>query len=963
MTTLIRSSIRRLVRFIVIGTLTSQLLASAQYQLALQPDRSVQVTAPDGSSAIFSPEIAILDSEKNPHLQTRWGSYKDKGLSSSDSGSIYHVLTWGAPAEAVKNVGHVADGYDPNDDRFYGADRSPDFFRAGRLTKIRASQAHSENGRITWTFPETQGVKLSAVLQVPADGSEPRLDFAAHVSRSGWFSFGYIGAPRQNPQTIDELWQPLIYTEKRFPEGPYLEASARLTIPGTFVRHDGITVGVIADPAEMPFQPMPTLMASRFGVSLRNQQGEAQPMLFAPILGGEGSRLKANDDVTFSHRLVVGRRSIDETQEHLARTLFGFRNVRHNILGSLNATFERIIDFGLSEYARFNSDLRGFAYDTDVPGSVKNVSSLHPYSLALVTDDRHIFDELARPQAEYFVSRERFLFSTDPTVRGQSVSARLNGLGAPLSEYATLHSLAKNRTPFFRDAAMSLFSKNRILNLESLLRGNFWANSLALYRATGDQKWLDRAKRDADAYLAARVYTPQTNFEDPDSRGLFFWTSFSNQWKELLELFDETGDRRYLEAARLGARNYTRYIWFVPAIPDENVTVNEGGFAPNYRTGPKFPRNPLPEESVPAWQVSEIGLTPESSGTSRGHRGILLANYAPWMLRIAALTGDDFLNDVARSAIIGRYTSFPGYHLNTARTTSYQKPDFAARPKDQLNAMTSIHYNHIWPHAALLLDYLVSDVYAKSSGAIMFPSRYAEGYGYLQQKIYGDRPGNVYEVDGLYLWMPRGVVQVEHQELNYVVARGENQVAIALTNQSRDTVHSRVSINPTLIKSIARRKPTATVWVDGKKQSTRPLASDHSLEIAVSGDGVSAIVIDGVAPQVSFQNQALADIPALPEQGSVCELGYRGVRAVAMRFGSGDLTSVYTYFPDLDREITAATVFYRQGNSAIAKIEDRAFPFDYTLPVSGDEPMEFWFEIELANGTKEKSPVGRVLFR
>lgn len=931
----------------------------------LTPSGNVQVVAPDGGSAEFAPVFNVLFSAKNPNLETRWGQYKDAGLASGDTGSVYHVLTWGKPAEAVKNTGHVADGYDPAADRFYGPGRSPDLFAAGRLLTLRGVAAPAADGHVVWTFPETEGVALRAELASATDGGVPVLHLTARVTNAGWYSFGYVGAPAVARDDVEELWQPLIYTERRFPEGSYLEASARCPLPTTLVTSHGVTVGVLADPAELPFQPMPTIANSKFGVALRNRDGQAQPMLFAPILGGAGSRLKADDTFEFSFRLVVAKKNIDATQEFLARTLFGFADVRHNVLGSLNATFDRMVQFGLSDYAKFNADLRGFAYDTDVPGSVKNVSALHPYSLALVTDNREIFDRLARPLAEFFVSRERFLFSTDLQAKGQGVSGHLGGLGAPLSEYAALFGLSGDRTPFFRSAAESLFSRDRVLNLEAVSKGDGWANALALYRATGDQKWLDRARHDADAYLKRRIDTPQVNFEDPDSRGLFFWTSFSPQWVELFELYEATGDRRYLDAAHQGARNYTRYIWFAPRIPAGDVTVNEGGFAPNYRTGPKYPKVPLAEETVPAWQVSEMGLTSESSGTSRGHRAILLACYAPWMLRLAALTNDPFLHDVARSAIIGRYTSFPGYHLNTARTTAYQKPNFAERPKDELNAMTSIHYNHIWPQIALVLDYLVSDAEAKSGGMVSFPSRYAEGYGYLQQKIYGDRPGRVYDVAGLYLWMPRGVVSVGHPELNYLVARGDDSVAIVLTNQSPSAVATRVTLNPGLIGLPgAGAAATIVAWRDGKLQPVQPLAADGAIDVAVTPAGITAVIVRGVQPRVTFQRLALAsDVKPLPREGSTCELNFRGARAVAMRFGAGDLTSVYAYLPDFDREIVRSILHYRQGNGAYTVVTDDVFPFDYTLPTKTDDPVEFYFEVTLKNGTHEQSPVGHVLLR
>jgi hypothetical protein len=484
-------------------------------------------------------------------------------------------------------------------------------------------------------------------------------------------------------------------------------------------------------------------------------------MLFAPLLGGAGSRLQAGESRTFVFRLVVRRAGLSATYEHLARSLFGFADVRHNALGSLNATFERMLGFGLSEYAKFNPDLRGFAYDTDVPGAVKNVSALHPLGLALVTDRRDIYERLARPLLEYFVSRERFLFTTDPKVKGQSASARLGGLGAPLTEYATLDAISGGRTPFFRQAAESLFGRDRVLNLEGQdPRRQLVPRPRALARHRRTPLARPCRARCRRLPCPARRRAPR-DYSDPDSRGLFFWTAFTPQWIELYELYEETKERRFLAAAHQGARDYAQFVWLAPRIPDGEIRVHEDGLAPAYRSGPRFPRIQAEPETVPAWRTSEIGLTSESAPTSKGARGIFLACYAPWMLRISALTGDRFLHDIARSAIIGRYTSFPGYHLNTARNTAYEKPDFARRGKDELNSATSIHYNHIWPHLALVLDYLVTDVFAKSRGAVDFPGRYAEGYGYLQQKIYGDRPGRVHDADGMWLWLPAGAVAVD----------------------------------------------------------------------------------------------------------------------------------------------------------------------------------------------------------
>jgi len=924
---------------------------------------AVEIVARDGARAEFAPVVTVLRATENPNLDMRWGKFGDAALRASDTGSLYNVLTWGSADPAKTAVKHAEDGFNPAVDRGYGAGRTPNLFAAGSAISLRATGGQVADGRVRWTFPADANVAVTAELTLPADGGPPALTLAVQAKTAGWYSFGFVGAPDADLAEIEELWQPLIYNERRFPEDSFLEAAYRCPLPTTFVTGAGVTIGVVADPREYPFQPLPNFQNSRFGVAVRNAQGRAQPMLFSPVLGGAGSRLAAGARWEFAHRLWVGRGGISANYERVARELFGFADVRHNALGSLNTTFDNMVEFGLSEYARFNAELRGFAYDTDVPGAVKNVSALHPLGLALVTDNRAIYTRLARPLMEYFVSRERFLFTTDPAVKGQSASARLGGLGGPLTEYATLFAMSGGRTPFFRSAAESLFGRDRVLNLEGKVRGDNWSNALALYRATGERRWLEHAVRDADAYLQRRVAQSQGYFSDPDSRGLFFWTAFVPQWIELFELFEETREPRFLAAAREGARAYAQYVWLAPRIPDGDVRVHEDGLAPAYRSGPRFPRIKAAAETVPAWRTSEMGLTSESAPTSKGARGIFLACYAPWMLRIAALTDDSFLHDIARSAIIGRYTSFPGYHLNTARNTAYEKPDFARRGKDELNSATSIHYNHIWPHIALVLDYLVTDAFAKSKGAVDFPGRYAEGYGYLQQKIYGDRPGRVYWTDGLYLWMPRGVVQLDQPELNYIVARGEDLVAVVLTNQSKQSVRAKMSFDS---KRVAWRagaeRPSVEIWENNQHTGTLPLAADGRIDVAVGAEGISACVIRGATAQVEFQGELRRDAPPLPS-GSVCELGWRGARAVAMSFGPGDLTSAYVYAPDLEREMTRCTLRWRQGGGEFRAATDVSFPFDFTVPVTGDGDVEWFLEVELRDGRKEKSPTGRVKLR
>jgi hypothetical protein len=704
--------------FVGACNVASAALTNDAYCLSPSADGSIALRF-NGETLRFAPKFSVLTTAQNPKMDMRRAEFPGDRVR-----PIYNVLTWeiGKTVAATKLVGggHVEDGFDPISDQKLDGNRTADLFHSATVEAVTDGRAKIVDGHIVWTFPNQQGFTLAATVEVPAGIGEPVLTFHFTPRRAGWFSVGYTGAPEISPADMDEIWQPLIWQEKRFPKQSVLTESGRCTLPATFVNRAGVTWGVVADPAELSFMPMPTWSNSRFGVAVRNATGLAQPMVFAPILGGVGSKMEAGVTFTFKLRLFVSRQNIPDSYVSLAQGLFGFHDYRHNALGSLNRVLERTVDYAMSDWACFNADLRGCAYDTDVPGAVKNVSALHPLSLAMVTDDERIFDQRARPIMEYLMSREKFLFAANSKIKGQGASSRLNGPCAPVSELTALYAISGRRSPFLLDYAEDLFGKTRTLNLDDPVRGDVWQNALAIYRATGDSVWVEKAKAGADRYITQRLDSVQTNFSDPASRGMFFWTSFAPNWMELYDLYETTGEHRYLEAAHEGARRFAQFVWMVPTIPNGDVLVNNGGQAPLYRKSENLQPIKLPEESVPAWRVSEIGLTCESAATSKGHRAILLATHAPWMLRLAQASGDTFLHDIARSAVIGRYTSFPGYHMNTARTTVYEKPDFADRPLSQLDSTTSLHYNHIWPQAAMLLDYFFPTRSAVRTGRLPF---------------------------------------------------------------------------------------------------------------------------------------------------------------------------------------------------------------------------------------------------
>lgn len=900
----------------------------AAYTVKLGANGVLSVSRGSEAAWDFRPEFSILSTPADPKLAMRPG-----GIGRAP----YNVPTWesreGAETAALKAVKRGTDqAGDGFDDRILKGDtrsRTADVFAAAGVETVAAVRWEQAEDVVHYAFAENDRFTLSATVTLPKDDAgEPVLAYTFTPKVAAWFSVAYTGAPQVAVGEAAEFWQPFIWQEKRFPPQSILTAGFQCPLPASFVRKGDAVVSVVVDSSEFPFNPLPLLENSRFGVALRNREGAAQPMVFAPILGGTGSKRAAGETFTFKLRLYAGRGDATAAYEDIARRLYHFRDYRRNEIGTLNETLDNMIDYGMSQYSWFIEDLKGCAYSTDVPGAVKNVSALNPLELALVTDNEEIFRDRAYPIAEYLLSREKFLFSLDPKQKIQSPSRALKGPSAPVSELAALYGISRGASPVFRRYAEQLLKEDRTLNLDDLAPGDSWQNNLHVYRSTGDARFLAKARAGADAYLADRMTRGADDF---DEGGLFFWTAFTPAWIPLLELYEATGDRRYLEAARTGARRYTMFTWMAPQIPDETVLVNPGGKAPIYWYLKSKGHKPMlaPEERVPAWRLSEIGLTPESSGTMSGHRAIFMANFAPWMLRIAALTGDALLHDVARSAIIGRYRNFPGYHINTARTTIYEQADYPLRPHLELS-VNSFHYNHVWPHASILLDYLVTDAFARSRGEIDFPSRFIEGYAYLQSKFYGDRPGKFHGYDDAVLWMPQGLLQTGSVELNYVAARGAGRLYLAFANQSGEAVKTEVALDRAVLPSVAGSEYRVKV-VSGGGATREIKMQDGRFPIEVAAQGQTAVVIDGLAVTPKFQQKLLGADSSQAWRKDYAEINYGDARAMVLNFGPTEATA-YIYLRADDATFKEVTLDYTVEGERHS-LTDAQYPFEFTAPL------------------------------
>ncbi len=837
----------------------------------------------------------------------------------------------------------------PNWTRTDGRGRTFDIYRAATTTSFGLPKATVHPNRIDWTFAPTEKGRLQASLLLT--DSIPLVTYQFITAQSGYMAVGFAPFAEVPYRQVESLWQPLIWQERRMPDSCYVSAELMCSTPTVFVQSGGISRGVAVHPQESPFR-MPTLPNSRFGVMLRNPRGNAQPATMAPLFGQQDSYRKVGDTLTFSTYIMAVPGRADQAFQQAARQVYRFKDYRRNGTGSLNETIENMIAYAMNDrYSHWIADLKGSDYTTDVKGTVKNVSALHPLSVAFVTDNEDIFKRRALPMTEYLLSREKYLFSLSEGITHQSPSHFMRGPAIEVSELAALYAFSNKNSPVFQQYAVNLVGKTRRLNVELPSEAESWPSLLALYRSTGRASYLGKARQKALDYIQNRINTPQADFSDahllPTTGAAFggmFWSDFAPKWVDLLELYETTREVRFLEAAHQGARYYAMYVWLHPVVPAGNTVVHPGDSLKMYYINRNLSPNPIPysvkRQEVPAWRVSNVGLTPEAANTYQGNPAIFLTHYAAYMLRLAQYTNDDLLRDIARSAVVGRYANYPGYDINYEFTTVYQRADYPLHDDNQFT-FNQLYFNHVWPHIALLVDYLVADVETKSGGMIKFPSQYAQGYAYLQSKVYGAEPGEFYGDKAVSLWLPANTLTTNNSQMNYLTGYGNDKFYVALSNQSPDQETVTIDLNPDVVYFDAQR--TYRVKIIGKNGSSQmqPMRNGK-LTLTLEGHGLTSLIVEDLTVKTSFQHK----LKAMPElaggaasqqsQLLTATTPQGNVTGMMLSWGH-NLHNAYVWLSATEKDLKEARLHYTLDGITWKTITDSGYPFEFSIPLSNAE--------------------------
>ena len=730
-------------------------------------------------------------------------------------------------------------------------------FVSGELSEAIPVSAVKKGDAVEVSYITRNGSAVTGLWSLPGTGPHISVGLSCTPATGGMYSMGIAAFQPVPEEAVANVLMPPMFQFKRFPASQIMMLSSMMQQPLSVVEAGTAAGGSMSAFATVDPSCFDGLWGSvdysPAGFVLRNWDKAFQPVAFAPVMGMPDSAVKAGE--TLTRRFIIGvcPGKWNDALAYVSENVFKVKDYRRQEEVSLTDAMFNIIDLMKNtEYGGWDDDLKGF-YDIEGdPGTAPTVVHSAPLAIvaaSVVMDDEEFYLKRSLPTIEYTLSRSGYRWATDlvPSSYNKTLETlKLNPFRSQFttSYYEGLDRLLGRLNPWLEDIALPEGEIRQTKGYSAPFVS--YVEQLSAYRMTGDAKWLQRAVSTADRYMGIHIYNPPSS---GSGQMAFYNSNVYAPWWNLLDIYEMTGDERYLEAAEYGAASTIAGIRSCPMVRDTLQTIHPGGrFDGNttmwwkgkekFRLG--FPRVPgdVQEKEVPQWLVSPVGLGFEQPGTyflrqkGKQVRPVFMSNWAPHLLRLYACTGNPVYQTYARNAVIGRFRNYPGYYA-TGFTDITVSEDFPYKGPD----VSSIYYHHIPPHLAFTADYLVTECIQRSSGNVSFLYSIQEGFVWFTNRVYGGETGQVFSDRKVRLWMKRGLIETDNPRMNYVTAVSDRYFWVLLSSESFEDEDVNVTLRA-MAGKVA--EGNAVVYTEAGKTS-RKAVDGASLNVSVPAKGFRAI--------------------------------------------------------------------------------------------------------------------------
>ncbi|MDR3709413.1 MAG: hypothetical protein P4L33_14020 [Capsulimonadaceae bacterium] len=843
--------------------------------------------------------------------------------------------------------------------RTYTAKLARGPFLAGHIeTLVPQSVTQVDSGAVEIGYRSKGGQTATARWTLAPNANDAKVSIKFVAPGDGYYSVALLPyAPVPDAAVRYDLLPP-IYQSLRRPVDAVMVPNTLTSHPvalleTTLLGQDSpVSLGIQAEPSAIPFE-WPGAANGVYGFSLLGPGAEWQPAAFAPILGGVGSHMAAGEARTVAFRVFALPGDWKKALEYSSDRIDQVRDYRKPYGVSLTDAAFNMIDLMKNASASgWNSRLKAF----EQIESIDTVSEAYPLGMvetALLTHDEDFYVQRSLPTIEFTLTRRNAHFATH-LVGTSYISEPETKITIPSQFCETaywqgLYELLGRSNEWAADFAARQ-------DQDKPLFGSFkphWAELMGLYRLNPSPELLARIRSEADDWIVKEVYAPRVG----SAQDLGFYNlSHYAYWWTLPDLYELTGDKKYLDAAQECAFGTIAGLWSSPQPPTGTITVNRGGKFPGigivwwkgheqYRLGVPRKDGDTPAHDVPAWLVANQGLGLEGIGTYHmpalvgDNSHIFMSAWAPSLLRLYELTGREIYQTYARNSIISRYANYPGYYIN-GFTDLPLDPNYPYKGPD----VTSLYYHHIPVQLGFTIDFLVEEARIRSHGKIRFPWVKQQGYAWFDNRIYNSTPGSVFGDDTAGLWLDRKLARSTSPAINYLTARGHDRFWLVLMNEDEKTAPANVVLDGAAI-GIDSAKPVTVVDDSG---GARSIALTDLASVAVPAKGLIAL---------SFAAASSIGSPVMPKLTGGRASAHAGgawgdVEAFRIRspFGKDSLYVVLTGHPSAGSTATLSV----DGAPPIAPVSD--YPYEFTLyPWPMDKDLRFSLTLKTPDGASVKT--------
>ncbi len=814
-------------------------------------------------------------------------------------------------------------------------------------------------------FPANEKVSITATYLFDDLADDPKVTLRATFNKPGDYSFAMYSGNGVTPEQYDTVTAPIYYVKHGVAPEPYM-----ITQPGMYtpmntlyfkadnnVKTPGMELvsGLAVDPTCVD-QRFALAKTSSYATMFYDTAGKVRPTLIAPVLGTDRCTFNAGDDYTFSYRIINRSENWYDTFKHVAQDLFNCTDLRTNYYGSINDSIYNITDLLMDDFYGGWDDQQMGWYNIEYSKWISQANFMELLQRYRFTENEDILLERVVPTLAFALSRgsSHYVYGTGTNNGYAPEMAPLKGHTRSLgtSTWAGLYEMSQGRMPSLLDIALNGSKAGMITHLG------------ATYKYTQSETDKEALIKLADEYLAKNPLTNRESMSAPS--GDFLYYEFYTPVVNLVAAYEMTGEQKYLDAAEEAGRYLMTSVWTtgyqndyaentMHIDPKEQVerVRHADGFAfwwhgdfrwrPGNEIGESYNAKELydlgisyvPEEDVPGWLAAPTAHGAEMKNTPMHGNIISMNSWLGTMVRLSKYTGDEFFETQARNAIIGRYQNYPGYYIDRYLPHAYHA-DYPYKGPD----LSSIYWHHIPPYLAQVEDFLINEIWSRSVGNIEFPFAYQSGYVYFYSYQFGVDSGKFYDHDDMWIWLDRGIIEPDSINIDYLTAKKDGVLGIALMNEDKDALTTTVSLGEK-IPNAESINTTATLYDATGNKSTVDVVNGK-FTVTIPRRGIMSVVIEGIDVKAPAYAQ---EYTPSTEVGQTVSAHVNGKGYVIQLVD--DFYHAYVYIAENTENVKSARLTYTV-NGETKVIEDSETTLEWLIKVD-DPDAEFTYSIEVVN--------------